>query len=119
MRCFVSPRNKALFIILFTVLCGFYGLSPAHAKNPIIQFYQTYISPVDGNRCPMHPSCSAYAAEVFETHGPVMGWIMTYDRLVRCGRDETKLSPAVIVDNQEYIYDPVKANDFWWFEKKK
>ncbi len=114
----MSLRNS-FFIILFIVSCWFHGLSQAHAKNPLIQFYQTYISPVDGNRCPMHPSCSAYAAEAFETHGPVTGWIMTCDRLVRCGRDETKISSTVAVGSQEYTYDPVSANTFWWFEKKK
>lgn len=67
----------------------------------------------------MHPSCSAYAGEALEKHGLFMGWIMACDRLVRCGRDETKRSPAIILDSQEYIYDPVDANDFWWFEKKK
>lgn len=111
--------NKVFFILLFIVPCLFYGLSPAHAKNPAIRFYQDYISPVDGHRCPMYPSCSAYATEVFEKHGPLMGWIMTCDRLVRCGRDETKLSFTVIVDNREHTYDPVDANDFWWFQEKK
>lgn len=115
----MSLRNKAFFTILFTVLCGLYGFSPAQAQNPILGFYQEYISPVDGNRCPMHPSCSAYANEAFEKHGLLMGWIMTCDRLVRCGRDETKLSPTITLDSREYTYDPVDANDFWWVEKKK
>jgi hypothetical protein len=115
----VSPRNKAGFIFFFTVLGGFYGLSPAQAQNPVLGFYQEYISPLDGNRCPMQPSCSAYAGEALEKHGLFMGWIMACDRLVRCGRDETKRSPVIILDSREYIYDPVDANDFWWFEKKK
>lgn len=67
----------------------------------------------------MHPSCSAYAAEAFENHGPVIGWIMTLDRLVRCGRDEAKIAPSWLKGNQSYIYDPVEANDFWWFKKEK
>ena len=73
---------------------------------------------VDGNRCPMYPSCSKYASEVFKKHGPILGWIMTCDRLVRCKRDKDRLSINVITGTQKYIYDPVKANDFWWFEKK-
>ena len=67
----------------------------------------------------MYPSCSRYASRAFEKHGAIFGWIMTCDRLVRCGRDEVKLSPKVIVNKQELVYDPVEANDFWWFEKEK
>lgn len=115
----MSPRNKSFFSLFFVALCLFCGIFPADAQNPVIGFYQEYISPVDGNRCPMHPSCSAYATRAVDVHGPLMGWIMTCDRLVRCGRDETTLSPGTIIDNQEYTFDPVEANDFWWFEKKK
>ena len=87
-------------------------------KNPLIKFYQTYISGIDGNRCPMSPSCSNYAAKAIDKHGLLIGWIMTCDRLVRCGRDETHLSPEVTVNGRHLFYDPVKANDFWWFPSK-
>ena len=32
---------------------------------------------------------------------------------------EANISMKVIVNHQELIYDPVGANDFWWFEKEK
>jgi len=67
----------------------------------------------------MAPSCSVYAAEAFEKHGPIIGWVMTCDRLVRCGRDETRLSPMIVRNRNRYTYDPVSANDFWWFEEEK
>lgn len=88
-------------------------------NNGFIKFYQKHISVVDGNRCPMYPSCSHYASQVFEKHGAILGWIMTCDRLVRCGRDEAKISGKVFINNDELIYDPVAANDFWWFKKEK
>ena len=88
-------------------------------KNFIIQFYQDHLSAADGNRCPMTPSCSEYAARAIEKHGPVIGWIMASDRLVRCGRDEVKLSPKVISNGQTFVSDPVSANDFWWFQKEE
>ena len=87
-------------------------------KNLIIQLYQDHLSAVDGSRCPMTPSCSEYAAQAVKKHGPVIGWAMAFDRLVRCGRDEAALSPKVGRDGQTYIFDPVGANDFWWFKKK-
>jgi len=80
--------------------------------NPI-KFYQDYISSVDGNRCPMHPTCSQYCIEAFKKHGTLLGWIMCSDRLMRCGRDENKLSGPVWIDGKKRTYDPVSNNDFW------
>ena len=78
-----------------------------------IKFYQDYISSVDGNRCQMHPTCSQYCIEAFKKHGTFLGWIMCSDRLIRCGRDEKKLSDPVWIDGEKRSYDPVSNNDFW------
>ncbi|NDY72097.1 membrane protein insertion efficiency factor YidD [Desulfobacter hydrogenophilus] len=86
--------------------------------NPIIQVYQAHISGIDGNRCPMYPHCSQYCAQAIRKHGFGLGWIMACDRLLRCGRDEVQLSPHVRMNGRELIFDPVSANDFWWFSPK-
>jgi len=115
----VLPRNKITFIfMIFFVLC-LCGISSAQDQNAVLRCDQEHISVVDGNRCAMYPSCSRYASRAFEKHGPIIGWIMSCDRLVRCGRDEASISRMVRVNNEELIYDPVGANDFWWFEKEK
>jgi hypothetical protein len=67
----------------------------------------------------MHPSDSEYSLQSFEKHGMIIGWIMTLDRLMRCGRDETKLSPRVLVNGKWRYYDPVEKNDFWWHRPVK
>ncbi len=77
-------------------------------------FYQKHISPVDGERCQMYPSCSAYSKDAIKKHGYFIGWIMTCDRLLRCGMDESRLSKPVYLNGNKYVYDPVKNNDFWW-----
>jgi len=64
----------------------------------------------------MHPSCSAYSREAFRKHGFLMGWWMTFDRLIRCGRDEIHLSPRVLVRGTWKTYDPVSRNDSWWHD---
>ncbi len=84
-------------------------------ENVIIRFYQDYISGADGSRCPMTPSCSRYAAQAIGKHGPVIGWVMTCDRIIRCGRSDTRLAPRIRTGDQEAIDDPVSFNDFWWF----
>ncbi|MCD4675347.1 MAG: membrane protein insertion efficiency factor YidD [Desulfobacula sp.] len=112
-------RNKTLlFYVILFFLCV-YETAFARDQNFIFRFYQEHISVVDGNRCSMYPSCSRYASRAFKKHGPILGWIMTCDRLVRCGRNEVNISMKVMVNNQELIYDPLDANDFWWFEKEK
>lgn len=79
-----------------------------------IRFFARTLSRADGDRCPMYPSCSAYSLQAFEKHGFLMGWIMTSDRLLRCGRDELKRAPWVRVNTETRSYDPVSANDGWW-----
>lgn len=86
-------------------------------SHPILGFYERFISPVDGDRCPMHPTCSAYTREAVQRHGLFMGWIMACDRLVRCGRDETRISPDIIKNKERTTLDPVSANDFWWYKE--
>ncbi len=86
-------------------------------KSSLLRFYQVHLSPSDGDRCPMYPTCSAYAVQSVTKHGWIIGWIMTCDRLIRCGRDETRLAPRFKKNGKIYTVDPVEGNDFWWCEK--
>jgi hypothetical protein len=82
-------------------------------SSPLILF-QRVISRADGDRCPMAPSCSHYAAAAFKHHNPITAWILTCDRLLRCGHDELRLAPRVWIDGQPRALDPEAANTFWW-----
>lgn len=77
-----------------------------------IRLYQKILSRSDGDRCPMYPSCSAYAKQAFNTHGPVKGWILTSDRLLRCGHDEIELSGQKQINGKYLTPDPLDKNDF-------
>jgi putative membrane protein insertion efficiency factor len=96
------------------------SVSNSKADNPAnpfiypVEFYRKYISTVVGSRCPMYPTCSKYCIDALKKHGPVVGYIMTCDRLMRCGRDEVRLSPTVWINGEKRCYDPVSNNDFWW-----
>lgn len=79
-----------------------------------ISLFQRFVSPADGDRCPMYPSCSAYGKNAFTRHGPLMGWILTSDRLLRCGRDEVVQGAAVRNKDRVLTHDSVENNDFWW-----
>ena len=49
--------------------------------------YKEFISPIDGDRCPMYPSCSLYAKNAVDKFGIFIGFILFSDRLTRCGND--------------------------------
>lgn len=80
----------------------------------LIDIYRKVISPVDGDRCPSSPTCSAYSAEAFKKHGFFIGWMMTVDRLIHEGSEEAKVSPQIYQDGKWKVLDPVQNNDFWW-----
>ena len=89
--------------------------------NPLrslVEAYSAYISPIDGKDCPMYPSCSKYSVQCFKKHGFFIGWMMTCDRLFRCGRDELRLSPQIIVNGKFKWYDPLENNNFWWYHEQ-
>lgn len=74
-----------------------------------------HLAPVRRGACPMYPSCSEYSRQAVEKHGFVIGWTMAMDRLLRCGRDESKRVPSVLVQGEWKFYDPLVANDTWWY----
>jgi len=78
-----------------------------------IRFFQDVISPVDGDRCPMVPSCSAYGIHAIERHGFLLGTIMVAARLTH-ERGEMMVSPTVRTAGGYRFYDPVESNDFWF-----
>ncbi len=49
-----------------------------------IRLFQRYISPLDGPRCAFTPSCSSYGLGCVRRHGPIIGYLRTCDRLMRC-----------------------------------
>ena len=49
-----------------------------------IRAYRLLLSPWLGHSCRFEPSCSAYAIEALEIHGPLRGLWLTILRLMRC-----------------------------------
>jgi putative membrane protein insertion efficiency factor len=50
----------------------------------VIRFYSTAISPALPPRCRFYPTCSAYAAEAIERHGPARGSWLALRRIGKC-----------------------------------
>ena len=50
----------------------------------IIRSYQVLLSPFLGQRCRFEPTCSRYAAEAIDRHGPARGSWLAIKRISRC-----------------------------------
>ena len=83
--------------------------------NPLdqaVRTFQKYISPIDGARCPMYPTCSAYSRQALHKHGALLGIFMTADRLMHEGDPIEQQEPINKWGHRRY-FDPLKHNDFW------
>lgn len=49
-----------------------------------IRLYRRLVSPLLPPSCRFTPTCSHYALEALETHGPLKGLILAVRRLLRC-----------------------------------
>ncbi len=67
-----------------------FGLVSGVAAGPrllliaVLRAYRLVVSPLYGQVCRYHPSCSAYALEAVTVHGSVRGSWLAVRRLIRC-----------------------------------
>jgi putative membrane protein insertion efficiency factor len=50
----------------------------------LIRLYQITLSPLLGNRCRFHPTCSVYTQEAIAKYGVLKGIYLGTRRLLRC-----------------------------------
>ncbi|MGI4792230.1 MAG: membrane protein insertion efficiency factor YidD [Janthinobacterium lividum] len=55
-----------------------------HVLVTLIRMYQRYISRWTPATCRFSPSCSEYAAQAIDRHGPLRGVGLAFWRLCRC-----------------------------------
>ena len=99
-----------LLVIFFSFSSFSYAVKKEDSNSKLIEFYQNHISNIDGDRCPMYPSCSSYSQKAFKKHGFFLGWVMTFDG------SEVAFSEIIEIDGKRKCFDPVEFNDFWWKE---
>jgi len=49
-----------------------------------IRLYKKVLSPLMPPACRFEPTCSVYAIQAIETHGPFKGFVLAVRRLLRC-----------------------------------
>lgn len=59
------------------------GLARKTFQGPI-RFYRKFISPLKPPTCRFYPTCSAYALEAIEVHGPLKGSWLAAVRISKC-----------------------------------
>lgn len=79
----------------------------------LLGFYRKAISPVDGNRCVMAPTCSLYSHQAIQEHGVIMGIFLTAQRLLHEG-DEIGRVPKIVEGGETLYVDTLEANTYWW-----
>lgn len=123
-----STRVNRMGGVLFLILCLIWisllaACTHQHQARPydgvyghLLHVYHeplNHLNAVRRGACPMHPSCSEYSRQAIAKHGFFPGWTMAMDRLIRCGRDEIRRAPVVIINGEKRFYDPVSSNDDW------
>jgi putative membrane protein insertion efficiency factor len=49
-----------------------------------IRFYRRFLSPLLPPACRYEPTCSRYAIQAIELHGPIKGFWLALKRILRC-----------------------------------
>ncbi|RDI96231.1 membrane protein insertion efficiency factor YidD [Meiothermus sp. QL-1] len=49
-----------------------------------VRFYRRYLSPLKPPTCRFYPTCSQYALEALERHGPFWGLYLSLRRILKC-----------------------------------
>lgn len=71
--------------------------------SSMLYLYKAFISPADGSRCPMHPSCSDFTHKAITSKGLIIGVVISCDRLMSCGCDLDKY--RIVNINGVYRFD--------------
>jgi uncharacterized protein len=58
--------------------------APRQVALGFVHLYRLTVSPLLGNRCKYHPSCSQYALDALRQYGLLRGSILAGWRLLRC-----------------------------------
>ncbi|MBI5787249.1 MAG: membrane protein insertion efficiency factor YidD [Candidatus Schekmanbacteria bacterium] len=87
---------------------------PKIVFDSYVVFFQRVISPVDGPRCQLYPTCSQYGRQAIQKHGAFLGFILSAERLMRDNGGVPQYHSLVRRGNRLYYYDPLTDNDFWW-----
>lgn len=77
-------------------------------------FYEKMVSPADGSRCDLYPTCADYGYQAIQKHGPLIGGWMACDRLMRDHGQHVEHYSFISKFNKTRYHDSITDNDFWF-----
>ncbi|TAH02710.1 MAG: membrane protein insertion efficiency factor YidD [Sphingobacteriales bacterium] len=80
------------------------------STNDYINIYQKYISGIRGQQCPMYPSCSNFGLKTFSEKSFAEAFVLTSDRLLRCGHEPNKYDLTIRPNGFKFIDYPAYQN---------
>lgn len=80
-----EPRSfRVSCLALATGVAGFASRWVVNVLKGLIRVYQLLLSPLVGGYCRYFPTCSEYARQALDQHGPVIGLGLAVRRISRC-----------------------------------
>jgi putative component of membrane protein insertase Oxa1/YidC/SpoIIIJ protein YidD/tetratricopeptide (TPR) repeat protein len=79
------------------------------ATQDYIRIYQKYIGAIRGFDCPMYPSCSRYGMKVFQERSFAEAFVLTSDRVLRCGHEHMQYPLTLQPDGFKLLDYPAYA----------
>lgn len=79
-----SPQRRLAPVTALTYAVLTLLLVPRNVVILVLKGYQKVISPLYGDVCRYHPSCSHFAVGTFQLRGVVIGSALTVWRILRC-----------------------------------
>jgi len=110
---FLHPQMRCL-ILIFISLIQIGCINPNLRYDHGYAFYQKILSPADGARCGMYPTCSDYGFQAIQKHGPILGGWMAADRFMRDHGEAQENYTLISKFGRTRLWDPVSLNDFWF-----
>jgi uncharacterized protein len=79
--------------------------------NAALRFFQRVVSPVDGPRCNLVPTCSEFSRQAVRRYGLLVGVMLTCGRLLRDNNSAAGFYRRVRIGDRIVLYDP--PEDHW------
>jgi uncharacterized protein len=88
------------------------------AAGAMLRAFQRVISPVDGPRCRLVPTCSEFARQAVKRYGLPIGIMLTASRLMRDNASVERYYRRALIGGRIVLYDP--PEDHWplWGHKR-
>lgn len=74
-------------------------------SKTLINAYWLFISDIDGDNCPFHPTCSAFFIEAIDETNLIQGTLMFFDRITRDTNPVSRENHYPVYKNFRY-FDP-------------